>query len=318
MTVKIRDVRRMMFMSTVACCMIDKTRKIRMTCAALVACVACVAAPAAETEPPSLLWKVEASGVPASYVMGTIHLPDTTVFRIRDTILDVFDGCRAFYGELDLDSVQGAMMDIGAMLLPAGKTLRSFYHDTDWVRIDALLKERLGPMAMMTSRLKPSTVLVMVMQKSIPTSAGMTIDEFFWRRAKERGIARYGIERAAEQLDVLDSMPPAALADFAADPMAFDSAMTALRDAYVAERLDLVAEAAQDIDQYEEFAARLNDDRNATMAERLDQEFRTGGVFVAVGAAHLPGPRGLLQVLRDRGFSVAPVIGGERRQALQK
>jgi uncharacterized protein YbaP (TraB family) len=100
MTVKIRDVRRMMFMSTVACCMIDKTRKIRMTCAALVACVACVAAPAAETEPPSLLWKVEASGVPASYVIGTIHLPDTTVFRIRDTILDVFDGCRAFYGEL--------------------------------------------------------------------------------------------------------------------------------------------------------------------------------------------------------------------------
>ena len=29
--------------------------------------------------------------------------------------------------------------------------------------------------------------------------------------------------------------------------------------------------------------------------------------FVAVGALHLPGPRGLLQLLRDKGYTVTPV-----------
>lgn len=298
--------------------MINKNHKIRMTCAALVACVACVTIVSAQTEPPSLLWKVERDGAPASYVMGTIHLPDTTVFRMRDTVLSLLDRSRVFYGELDLDSVKGAAMNMGGMLLPAGKTLRSFYQDSDWVRIDAVLRERLGAMAMMTSRMKPSTVLVMLMQQSMPATASMTVDEFLWNRAGRSKVARRGIERVAEQLTVLDSLPPEALAEFARDPSAFDSSIVALRDAYVAEDLAQVAAAARDVEGYEDFATLLNDERNVLMADRLDAELRSGGAFVAVGAAHLPGPKGLLRVLADRGFTVSPVTGGERRQVLRQ
>ena len=31
------------------------------------------------------------------------------------------------------------------------------------------------------------------------------------------------------------------------------------------------------------------------------------GLFVAVGAGHLPGPQGVLQLLRKEGYSVKPI-----------
>lgn len=44
--------------------------------------------------------------------------------------------------------------------------------------------------------------------------------------------------------------------------------------------------------------------RNAIMAERMDQRFRQGKTFVAVGALHLAGERGVLRLLERRGYSV--------------
>ena len=42
-------------------------------------------------------------------------------------------------------------------------------------------------------------------------------------------------------------------------------------------------------------------------AEALPGIMQQKSTFVAVGALHLPGPRGLLQLLRDKGYTVTPV-----------
>lgn len=43
------------------------------------------------------------------------------------------------------------------------------------------------------------------------------------------------------------------------------------------------------------------------MVERMKDAVARGGAFVAVGALHLPGERGVLQQLADRGFTVERV-----------
>jgi uncharacterized protein YbaP (TraB family) len=49
-------------------------------------------------------------------------------------------------------------------------------------------------------------------------------------------------------------------------------------------------------------------DRNVLMAQRADQFMRMhGSLFVAVGAAHLTGPNGLIEELRSLGYDVEPV-----------
>jgi uncharacterized protein YbaP (TraB family) len=52
---------------------------------------------------------------------------------------------------------------------------------------------------------------------------------------------------------------------------------------------------------------RLIRDRNRLMAERMQPYLEQGRAFVAVGALHLPGADGLLQLLQQRGYALQVV-----------
>jgi uncharacterized protein YbaP (TraB family) len=56
-----------------------------------------------------------------------------------------------------------------------------------------------------------------------------------------------------------------------------------------------------------DFQRRVIDDRNHRMAERMQQYLQQGKAFVAVGALHLPGEVGLLNLLEQQGYSIRRV-----------
>ena len=63
---------------------------------------------------------------------------------------------------------------------------------------------------------------------------------------------------------------------------------------------------------------QLNDRRNEIMVSRLAEPLQRQRMFIAIGAAHLPGPQGVLRALQTKGFRVEPVVGGKRRQWLDR
>jgi uncharacterized protein YbaP (TraB family) len=54
------------------------------------------------------------------------------------------------------------------------------------------------------------------------------------------------------------------------------------------------------------FEKALLVDRNARMSERAQPILAKGGAFIAVGALHLPGKTGLVELLRRSGYTVTP------------
>ena len=52
------------------------------------------------------------------------------------------------------------------------------------------------------------------------------------------------------------------------------------------------------------FLLRFNDERNRTMIARMAERLAEGGAFIAIGALHLPGERGLVSLLRNQGYRV--------------
>jgi uncharacterized protein YbaP (TraB family) len=52
---------------------------------------------------------------------------------------------------------------------------------------------------------------------------------------------------------------------------------------------------------------RLNDDRNRRMVRRMIPYLEQGNSFIAVGALHLAGPRGILALLRKNGYTTESV-----------
>jgi uncharacterized protein YbaP (TraB family) len=66
-------------------------------------------------------------------------------------------------------------------------------------------------------------------------------------------------------------------------------------------------EGADDSSDYAAFEQRIILDRNKIMAERAAPILANGNVFMAVGALHLPGEGGVIELLRKQGFTVTAV-----------
>jgi len=265
----------------------------------------------------SMLWKVSAEGGAVNYVFGTIHLADSLVFHQPRSVLEALDRSTIVVTELDLDSLQSGGMNPEMFMAAPNAGLRDVLHDSDYAVVKAYVAEHLGPMVLMTmDRLSPAALGSIMMLSRLQRTAPLTIDEFIWNRAKLLGIRLRGIESSSEQLAVLDKVPPEMVVEFARNPEEFDSLYVELRRAYIEADYDAIAALTNELGAYESFNSAINDDRNAIMAGRLQPLLSDGGVFVAVGAAHLGGPKGLLQHLRDRGFMVESTSGEQRQSML--
>lgn len=64
---------------------------------------------------------------------------------------------------------------------------------------------------------------------------------------------------------------------------------------------------AQDEAGYAAFEQAMVVERNKTMLKNSKPILAEGNAFIAVGALHLPGPEGLVEQLRQNGYTVTPV-----------
>jgi uncharacterized protein YbaP (TraB family) len=72
-------------------------------------------------------------------------------------------------------------------------------------------------------------------------------------------------------------------------------------------RARMLAPMAGDPLLREAFARQMLDARNQVMARRLAARLSRESLVVAIGAAHAAGPRGVVALLRQQGFTVTPV-----------
>jgi uncharacterized protein YbaP (TraB family) len=273
--------------------------------------------PSADTWNRGLLFRLERPGVAPSYVFGTVHSGDPRVIALAPPVREAFASARTLaleirLGEGDLDEV------FAAAQFDDGRRLDAFF---DPPTVEAIRFELAGAVrdeaALM--RLKPWAVLLKLAERPAPQSAGPTLDESLLEAALVRRMRVIGLELPEEQIATFDAISlPAqvALVEFVLDDR---DALTRDHDAVVAAWLDrdlarlafLAAAPARThpkIAPYlAEFMRHVVDDRTVVMAHRLFMPLRAGRVFVAVGALHLDGERGLLALLRTQGYRVRRV-----------
>ncbi len=85
-----------------------------------------------------------------------------------------------------------------------------------------------------------------------------------------------------------------------------------LTDAYRSGNLDLLDSLSRKQYRSDAFLEKFLYKRNENMFHAIDSIVRKSSLFVGVGAAHLPGDRGLINMLRKAGYTVKPIKMGER------
>ncbi len=259
-----------------------------------------------------LLWRVSGIGPAPSYLFGTMHVDDPRVVQLPEIVQDTFAGSASLTLEakLDLASLAAAA---SKMLLGDGKTLRELLHGELYADVQRLLESRGVPAAAM-DRFKPWVVSVML---GIPRSRSSTfLDQMLNDQALSQGKPVYGIETLDEQIALFDDLSLADQITLVTETVRkheqLPEMIEKLTQAYLRRDLTALADLAQthmrtETELAQTLQRNLIVERNQKMVDRIRTRLTEGNAFIAVGALHLPGPDGMLQLLRNRGLTIEAI-----------
>jgi uncharacterized protein len=265
-----------------------------------------------------LLWQVARDGKPVAHVFGTIHLADPEITTLPAPVLAAFEKSTSLSVEAILDDAATQVL-AQAMALPPNRSLQDLV-PADVFSKAAIAAQPYGLQPMQLNRLKPWALAMLITvppDEIIRRSQGQpALDVYLTTRARQSGKAVRGLETMQEQIAVFDDLPADEQAAFlsaaAIDVPEKQKLMATMKDAYLRRDLEAVRRAAQEgtPEKEREAADRLEygliDARNQRMVERMTQGF-DGGAFVAIGALHLPGDKGVLALLQRQGYTLKRV-----------
>lgn len=273
-----------------------------------------------------LLWKVSGNGLGRpSYIFGTHHMAPSTMIDQVKGMSEAIAGCDIVVGEVEKDSlmspeVQARMAQ--AMIAPPDSTLNKVLSPDEYSIVEKVFNKYFSNMGVKLSQmnsLKPSAISTQMqaMQaiKYFPNfDTNSLIDVMVQNRANEAGRPSVGLESVDEQIDLLfnGSLAEQAkgLVEACRQDEFFQVQSAALADAYMAQDLDKLLAVMTDAtiggDSEEQMDALIYN-RNRCWVEKLITIMPERACLVCVGAGHLPGEQGLLQLLRDAGYTVEPM-----------
>lgn len=278
-----------------------------------------------------LLWRINGPGLQApSYLFGTMHLTDKRVFEFSDSVLTALRNASSFAMEVDMDSLMAYMLSPDGPLLDTVNHLRHVLSPDEYRYVDSLVIEKTGaPLEeLRLKRLWFVEKLLIDEDEVLDKSTGparKTENIFLdgWLHQKVTGLHKpvHSLERIRNQMDIMD----ANISDVQKEAFLWNlgynntgqtqnitdrireraTSLESLVDLYYEGNLEEIAKVVNDWgNSGEDLDLEL---RNNEMARNLAALINKGSVFAAVGVAHLPGEKGILSLLREKGYSVTPV-----------
>jgi uncharacterized protein YbaP (TraB family) len=257
-----------------------------------------------------VLWEVGMKGGPASHVYGTIHVSDQRLEALPPPVAAAFARASSLMLEFLPDSYSSERFTEAAMFLDR-QTLEEKIGAEDFER--AL--EQLRPVGLsreFVNKLKPWGVLLNL--RDTRGTGGATPDARLAAIARARRMPVFQIEGVEEQIFTFDELPMDAQVALLRHSLAHREELLELGertlDAYLAGDLERIWRLREQfIDRHAEVAGhqaaltkRIVHDRSIVMAFRMQSELRRGRAFVALGALHLYGDKGVLALLEQDGW----------------
>ena len=280
-----------------------------------------------------LLYRISGNGLGApSYIVGTYHLAPVSFVDSIPGIRPAMADTQQTYGELVMEEMLApdsvAQMQ-QAMMLPEGMTLEKLLSAEEMGRLNAYMKRLMGmdmthPMvALQMGRMTPSALSTTLSMFSFIKKTGMFdpqngFDNYFQKEAHAQGKTIGGLETIAFQVETLFKSQTLErqkeLLMCQVDNEAFmDDMADGIIRAFYSQDIDAI-KAAMDTklnnscDNTPEEDDRLISNRNANWVKLMPALMADKPTLFAVGAAHLPGEKGVLNLLRQAGYTVEGVV----------
>ena len=259
----------------------------------------------------SLLYKIEGENFKTSYVFGTLHLMPQKDFNLKQKVKDAFEQAETIYMELDMDDPNMLKEMMGHLTLGDGKKLDSFMDTDEFSFLDDYFKSNFKMSLEQLNSFKPFYLSSMLMTKMMGEQVA-SYEGTFIQMAKAAEKEIKGLETIGAQMAALDTQPYDEQIDDMIEMLKDSSQVDLFEKMLAIYKNEDVNKLFDYMDEYfnedENMIDVLLFNRNIAWVKKIPEISKEQGVFYAVGAGHLGGKKGVLQLLKDKGFTVTPVL----------
>lgn len=273
---------------------------------------ALIEARGAAAQDKSLLWQVS-DGKNSAFVLGSIHYLRKENYPLNRAILDALEASNTLVLEIDLNAGGGtAQRTILAKAAYADGSTLAQNVAPETYQLAAQRAAELGLDMRILQPMKPWFValnLVAIKLQSLGVDASVGVDRYLAERAKAAGKPTRGLETLEFQIGLLDQLSKTdqdlmlreTVRELDLLDKNFDDIVQAWKrgDAEALTGLLLAG-----MKEYPEVYQKIIVERNRRWVPEIEKFVHRGDVMVAVGAAHLLGPDGVIEMLKTKGYSV--------------
>lgn len=262
----------------------------------------------------ALLWKLEKDNYPTSYLFGTIHRNDSVIIDFVQDFLPYVDECDIFASEILMDDA--SMLKVMPYLIEkdTSKQIQHLYTDEEYAYIEKYFTDLLGKeMQLIIPYMSPYIASFLIYPSEETIENRPFVDLLFHDRAAENGLLLIGLESIESQMqyiiniDILDQKNH--LWSLLQDEALIKETLVDITELYTNQDLDgLLAYIQLEAKEDPLITDTFLNERNLIQFENALSAMEESAIFIAVGAAHLPGEKGLIELFKQEGFQVSAVI----------
>lgn len=266
----------------------------------------------AQVQKNALLWEVKSKDSKTiSYLYGTMHLMDAELFflpkKLEKTLLKADLLCMEIASinpNLSPDAL--FMKDRLIKDLFNKNQMDSIYH---WAGKTMLMnKEQFDKNF---EKAKPFLLMQFILQASLPTDS-KSFEKEFEALADNKKMVMKGLETVDQQLNLFDGFTDKEQVEMVMSTLRNEEkskqSFEEMQQIYLTQNLDsLYTFMKKDSDSPIGNSRAFLEDRNQNWIPIMKEMMKNKSVFFAVGAAHLAGPEGVIELLIKDGYELTPV-----------
>src|SRR5882724_2314746 len=273
---------------------------------------------------PSLLWEITGNGMTKpSYLFGTMHVSSKMVFHLSDSFYHAIAACDMVSLEVDPKQWEPEMF----RLQQAGVEMLS-YHEHDPRQYMTENSFRLNnyedklKVALKEEPLQVNGLLYRNYQQQSDFEENTYLDLYIYQTARKLWKKATGVENYLESEQLMieateDAAKEKRVRRSYPDGENIFTIQSKIQNAYRQGDLSLLDSLSKLTSSSAAFDEKFLYRRNEIQARSIDSIIQKQSLFVAVGAAHLPGARGVIELLRKKGYMLRPVLMTDQ-DALQR
>ncbi len=261
----------------------------------------------------SLLWRISSKDMnKPSYLFGTIHLICSTDYIWTKKMEESLKKSDEVCFEMNMADPQ-VMIQIATWMIDRDKSLKDYFTVDQYQIVRRYFKDSLNIdiTSFQFQQVKPVMLESLLALKTVSCANPVGYEDKLKSKALKNKKKIAGLEDPQEQIALLENIPADTVVKELLETIQgkndehaeYKKLINAYKKQDISALYNLIQTSKNDGEDLNEFIDERNEKWIGRMEERMEQK----SVFFAVGAGHLWGEKGVINLLRQEGYTVEPV-----------